>query len=629
MESLNAKELMDEMKLIPTNEKHKHRDYIIVMKKYIANYNRVALMRIISKGDKQLLEKLSGMQMGDINNRVETMRTMLSIVVPSIFSMLCVAFYIDNYNFAYVYFVVSDDIKPLFVSVGGNMISADGEWRPHICDIGAYKLLIGRYAKEIEQIYETAGATNNVKYNMFYSHGLGLMEEKVRKIIDVEKYTMYLYALALFSGKHKPLQNHMSPGFISFIGDEKMPEIDAATASDMFSLLSSSCGCIYKDPKLPTQYRIVNTGQKFVLLTPGAVSHPLDNSESVWNELQTMRQTTDLVLNMITPCFAIHGTWFFVYNANKDLFNVAAAHEKIALSETIQMTPGDMRTDLIFSDVAINVINENAGLTFLNNFPTSNAPRYLFDILFALLMMNTKLGKMHGDLHGNNVVLAKRSDADGFVVYELSGDTYVLPHTGSYSCIIDFSRVVNVGDAKLIETAVHKYEIHFPQWTKTNIDKLMERASTALDGDIIPFAKVVSAFDAYELCVSLLSHVKDMGDAKSVFVKCKEKAVEVLMGVLTSADDSDWANLQMIKSMNKPAADLPNAQKIWGYYADNNKMQYSTARFADLPPMFSSAPMIAHEGDTPVDTHSSLTMLIKSKYLFQESEESILRGVGM
>jgi hypothetical protein len=627
----NAKELIEEML------KHKHdwrehgEKYITIMDEYVKNHDIKQIRQIMSGGDMKINNSLDGMQMDEMHDSFNTLRTLLSIIVPNLTSMICVTFSIESYNFAYVYFVIdSDGVKPLFFSVGENLLSADGEWRTYMADIGSYELLVGRYAKHIELIWDAIPAKKEITTNLFYSHELPQhVSMKFQKFIDEQQYGIRLLALAWFSGKYGSVQKHAASEFTTLL-EGQMPDIPKTDAVCMFKLLGSVCGCIYKDHSLPIG-DLVKTGQKLILLSPDEVSHPLDESFDVWNELITLRKTSDLVLNIITPCFAIHSAWFFVYNANNELFNTPSVHKKIEMSDTIRMTPDDMRHDKVVSNVAICIINENAGLTFLNDMPIENTGRYVFDIIFALYCMNTKLGKMHGDLHGNNVVMTQRSKCDGYIIYAIGTDEYIFPHTGKYSCVIDFSRVIDVDNIKIIEIAIRKYEIYFSEWMKLNYDTIMKKATDALSDNMEQFIKIATAFDMYEFSSSILSRTVNNidGDLKELLEKIKSETTIILLSIISDNKKIEWANYILIKNLFSPAEKRPDIQKIWGYYSHNNNMTYSTDKFKNLPSLISLAPMIADDNDSPVTTNGYNATIISAKYRLMESEENILRGVGL
>jgi hypothetical protein len=630
--SLNAKELLAEMKLHKYDWSVHWKKYIPTMQRYIKNHDLLQIRDIMSGGDPSIKNGLRDINIDEIHYRFEKIRTMLSIIVPNLTSMLCVTFRAAEYNYAYVYFVISsEDIKPVFFSVGENLLSADGEWRSHISDIGAYNLIEGRYALHMDTIWNGLPKHHEISNNIFYSHDISdHLMEKLNDIINEHQYGKRLFALAWFSGKYNKIQTHVAPAFLNLLSGD-IPDIPKKDADDMYTLLGSVCGCIYSDPLLDTTYPTVQTGQKLILLTPDEASHPLDTSYCTWNEIITSMAVTDMVLNMISPCFAIHGAWFFIYNANKELFNLTATHTKITVSNTIRANAEDMSDNKTMSDIAIGVINENLGFTFINDIPTINVNRYIFDIIFALYCMNTKLGKIHGDLHGNNIIVTHRDrEKKGYIIYAVGGVEYIFPHTGTYACIIDFSRVINTDDALMIEAILFKYDIHFPQWVKVNKNALIKQATNALNNDIEQFAKVASAFDMYEFASSILAQkIYMVEDMVTLLKKIKQITCDILMSITSAEKHDKWANMTLIDMLFTPSTNRPDAKNIYGYYSHENKLVYSISKHDTLPSMFTSAPMIADESDTPVPSCGARSMIIQTKYSLMVTAESFLREVGL
>ena len=133
--------------------------------------------------------------------------------------------------------------------------------------------------------------------------------------------------------------------------------------------------------------------------------------------------------------------------------------------------------ELIMSEVTLSFVNENVGRTFsdlITNigqkhetrtidlyFPAKDSEfnyfaKYMFEICYALFILNSRLGVIHGDFHLNNATIGNLfyiEDADGSLVkagnqkykvlYAVNDEhQYVFPTNGSYACIIDFSRSI-------------------------------------------------------------------------------------------------------------------------------------------------------------------------------------------
>jgi hypothetical protein len=148
---------------------------------------------------------------------------------------------------------------------------------------------------------------------------------------------------------------------------------------------------------------------------------------------------------------------------------------------------------LLLADAALCSVSESVGMTF----PTLHAAmrrrehhrpslafsrffevpamqaRYFFDLCYGVRALHARIGAVHGDLHLNNMTfyglhsqysrLRYHQDKEGrprlevhearpgalkqaVIAYTLEGrgeaDTYVFPHDGCHSCVIDFSRVI-------------------------------------------------------------------------------------------------------------------------------------------------------------------------------------------
>ena len=99
---------------------------------------------------------------------------------------------------------------------------------------------------------------------------------------------------------------------------------------------------------------------------------------------------------------------------------------------------------------------------------------------------------------------------------------------------------------------------------------------------------------------------------------------------ITSAEKHDkWANMTLIDMLFTPSTNRPDAKNIYGYYSHENKLVYSISKHDTLPSMFTSAPMIADESDTPVPSCGARSMIIQTKYSLMVTAESFLREVGL
>lgn len=617
-EGISAAELMEIMKNFKGGYAERQQ-FVPVVRKYINNYD-------IFSTKKEMLKNSIAPQcldMTDIMDRFEHTRTLLAMVIPNVTRIICVTFKTAGFNFAYLYFTINEDkVAPLFYSIGENLVSTDGEWRTNFMDIGSYEVLMARYSKYVDEIEYDGEISNNI----YYSSGLTKKYTKqLNKCIIESNYKKTLFAIARLSIKLKKPSKFVDIGIINVL-DGPIPNISKEEAEDIKSLLSSIISRTVFEPLQPLSYKPVPTGQKLITLSVDEVSHPLNIANKAWGELQASRRTTDLILNHITPCFAIHGAWFFIYNSNENLFNSLDIKNKINVYSDILYNPDNSD---VLSDVAVSIVNENVGYTFINSLPTKNIERSIFDIIFALYAMNVKLQLMHSDLHCNNVTRYINNKCDGWIIYNLSGVEYVLPHDGYYSCIVDFSRVIDTNDLNSIEMSFQKYEIHFPIWLRENKNTLLKIFTEAIDLDKIEYiSKITCLFDIYEFSKSVLV-TNDACDELNVLLQNIVDEAKLILKNIINIDfttDIDWGNKQLINKIFKKNEDI-YPDKIYGYYTDLNEMKYSIAENELLPQSFINSPMIANDNDTPVYMEAGMCSMIKMKYTMLKFSEKQLSSL--
>jgi hypothetical protein len=131
------------------------------------------------------------------------------------------------------------------------------------------------------------------------------------------------------------------------------------------------------------------------------------------------------------------------------------------------------KEDIIMSNVALCLITEYVGRTLMDVLSISKTStyyndlighpfsqkgfpifsKYIFEICYNLLVMNQKLGVIHGDLHLNNATLKPmvykrikdiKNVKNPQVMYALDDkdEQYIFPTAGYHVCIIDFSRSI-------------------------------------------------------------------------------------------------------------------------------------------------------------------------------------------
>jgi hypothetical protein len=620
------------------------RDFAIpIIKKYSATYQDIEFRATIGQtGAHSAI--VAKMDLSEVIERMRRVRQMLShIACPMAYT--CATFEIDGFNFAYIYLLnLKGRITIAYISLGDTLISADGEWRPMLMDGDEYTLAITAYGNLVDTIVE-CGPTTAPTLHLFGASEAGMLPKDVHTYLSEGKFGARLLALTWFVAhyetKREMTQPHSSPQYIklgvsgsSAAADRLFVLLGEQKAALMYALLGSF-GSL--DQKHRVQFEVdhsVRVGQKLVRLTPDELGHPMNDMYPAWKEISTVRAVTDLGINMISPSFATYGFWFFIRDAGKTLWNLAESRDAIAMSESIRMTPADKRADKVLSDAAVCLAIEYVGPTFgsvIASDSDSIDPRFLFDIIYGLLCMNVKLGKIHGDMHCHNATISGIvRPGVGHVIYRIEDSDYVFAHTGQYGCVIDFSRVMDIGDVTFVERIADKYTAYFKAEVAAAAALFDAFVYGALEGTEAMFnlAHVASAFDAYEFSSSLLANAKESasGPFMKKVVEVRDMAKRLLLEPLSKrvaggkkrvgrSATADWANAKIIAELWRPGdVSAIQSKKVYGFWCIDNKMQYSIATYERLPRSIRSTPLARDSHDTPADGWMVTTNRIRIRY---------------
>jgi hypothetical protein len=258
-------------------------------------------------------------------------------------------------------------------------------------------------------------------------------------------------------------------------------------------------------PDVATQHISTECGQKITMLKAKEIEEIENIRYNPWREFYIARQCSDLVINVISPHFSIMKDYFLISSASKYLFDnpvnlIKIDHSKAAtqtvkklekirqetyvidpktkkelyasykfegFSDAINIPMDYAEKNLVMSDYSICFLSEHIGITF-GNLPKELSSdetvrekigpvfqdfrffsKMIFEYLYGLYCMNSKLGVIHSDLHVNNAVMfnknvfapgALQGHYNSYILYNLEGKLYTFPHTGELAGIIDFSR---------------------------------------------------------------------------------------------------------------------------------------------------------------------------------------------
>lgn len=385
----------------------------------------------------------------------------------------------------------------------------------------------------------------------------------------------------------------------------------------------------------------IECGQKIFPLTIFEAVKLDDIHFNVWREIYITNLCSNLVLNLISPSFPFINNWFYVQNSHGGLFDNIAMHDKylhsnIANDITTQLKNADklnylsgdkrkgyinskfmklsraIQKGIIYSDsnikltdLSICVTSEYVGRT-LRDIPILIAnhefqpgldllftdydifAKHMFEFIYGFYCMNSKAGVMHGDLHMNNATIYRlyvMLDSKGQsyvnnprIVYIVDSSTYIFPHYGLFSSIIDFSRAI-IGDYDKI---VHEFgpmfaELYFKDQRirvmrsiHHYFPKLVEKYQPMIEALLISnfslMFKILSALDTFVIMTNIRAMLSiddaftqgrikladNINDLLNKLIQSAESLVITNMhaainGKIKSDSDIEWPNLTIIK----------------------------------------------------------------------------------
>ena len=489
----------------------------------------------------------------------------------------------------------------------------------------------------------------NFSADFYFCEGF-TKQQKVMNSIDEKRLAIKLFVLCWmydFNSIHsKTVENHINPNYQAIIYDKN----DIPFYMKIYNLLGKleynqfkkRLACHYEGGINRTSLQSLEPeiGQKIFPLTVVEAIKPNDINFIVWRELYVTNLASNLVLNLICSGFAFVNNWCYIQNARVDLFDNINNHAKYMDSEIISDVTKQLKTldkfnyidgkmnsgpktpkfyklshymhnamhyadsELLLTDLAICLTTEYVGRTLRDipnlilrkedfsdyeqaflNLDLFN--KHMFEFLYAIYCLNTKIGIIHGDLHLNNVTIHRVNylkgddginyiDRPAYILFLLD-ELYMFPHNGLFSMIIDFSRSI-MGDYKRLEhefssvyadayfqdqriRVLHSIDHYFPEFRRKysasieslliNNFSLMFKIYTALDPYIL-MTNILAMFSidpAFKTKIKLVTGATALLSA--LINKSKKYVMEYTLGAINgdiqSVDDIEWPLLSLIK----------------------------------------------------------------------------------
>ena len=351
-------------------------------------------------------------------------------------------------HFGYAYWRRGREAEgPEYICVSPTFDSRDGEYRRRFIRgpvfLAAYEKLASDLAPFEEAVLVMVGGPLELKSVAYPEDAAERIIAQASDIrLPVLAFTIAL-ALDLWEVQQEMLMVHMTETYVALMS--KIAKMQPSLVAGRWKL-----GL--------TQFRrgsadefIVQCGQKLVPMYTREAMQALDYNLAAWRELAVTRLVGDLVLNFVTPGFALYNQWTYVEGADSALFENAAMEERYARGSAVEAATRSLRearrllgdaeqnyhteelsarvyesleyaqSYLLMSPVALAHTMEDVGWSlrslagYVRHAPTQwpaavdafadpdTAARHLFELAYAAHCLHAKAGVAHTDLHGNNM----------------------------------------------------------------------------------------------------------------------------------------------------------------------------------------------------------------------------------
>jgi hypothetical protein len=463
-----------------------------------------------------------------------------------------------------------------YICVGNNFVSMDGEFNDFTIDFNLIS--------SVEDILKSIDSIDLTKYVF-------------TDFIDTQvQLNIFKIAFLIYYRDYGKLINHINPIFKMLMESA----IDTSKNIIYINIMKEIC------EKTMNQYPAVTFGVKLVPLSKGAEGSFNRDDLNIkdfyeWRELYCAKRATDLVVNMVTPCLPISidfiivktdpivynnpnmknriersdkiiksiDTILDVYNNNKplwsDTFNYAIdeplsfIENKLVLSYRSLVTFSEVvgkTFGFYVQNIQNGMISNILGL-YSDSVPhlkladrSGHLNKYVFEFIYTLYCLNTLCNIIQGDLHLNNCTLYKYSaepiDQNSHIAYIIDDIIYMLPNTGLYGCIIDFSRSICEMKADVLEASATMFYINYmPEFWASHENTI--KAKILQDTEL--FFKLYTASDMYIWAIKSSNLLSGYPDAMFLIRSIINECTKYLTTYMISAkhiDDFIYPNRHLI-----------------------------------------------------------------------------------
>lgn len=510
------------------------------------------------------------------------------------------------------------------------------------------------------------------------------LHKQLISFIDKYRLTILFYIVNWLTDyikyTYKTLENHIIKGYTEAMfssQDEDFYKTIREQANTPDDSTTRDFARFYKTQK-SSGIPYLEVGQKIIPITVKQLEEIDSIQHDIWAEMRISSLVGDLVINGISPSFPIFDAWFLIQGAKTSMYdnqimsfkmnNSAIASEIVrklendrrgtymldpikkneiylsynmeGLSETIEIAMDYAEESMIMAKTTLCSLVEHVGRTMVDQpilmqdkeHSRYNGPlfeshlwfaKYIFEYLYGIYMMNSKLNLIHGDLHLNNVTIFMKRGLvnvitenthvpNPHIIYDMDNTLYIFPHYGRFSCIIDFSRSI-IGSQFPLEKLDMQYAIatdqrrkilrtfekEFPEFYQEHHQSIQ----AALLSNYDTVFRAFSAVDAYKLASGMIHMLTTRKEIKSAETP---NLIKFLTGIQQSAFHyltvvmlQIFARQTSVEKIGWPLAHIITdhfAQytidkfvplgkiTIIDYYSSSNTMRYNIRDYDNFPP---------------------------------------------
>jgi len=552
----------------------------------------------------------------------------------------------------YAYIFISPICYEPVVCYGSGLQSYEGEYRPYLVGLNKLKNIYEAHYSDTWNAFveHTKTRVSQFKYNHIIFGDKVKAEGILKSYPDIFNILLQINWFIELVAIYKKHRLDATMGFYQevFKKDLHIDNVfmgklmnDFKSTSELEYLLTHINGSIFGQKIIPVCLSQID-GNKLIL--------------SAIPEINIMEKLNSLTVNMISPSFPLFSGWFYINADDKSISTIIASNDRLKrrfrrakvysnilkyldCAKELTYTNTEMIPDPkerqrygypekfphyslytihgkidtltkdisgdIFSDRTVCIISENVGFRFADipYFPLSYKniydpdvfSKYMFELIYALFCMNSRLNLIHGDMSPANTTLrevTKPSVNNPSILYIIKDVGYIFPFC-EYMSLIDFSGVASkpthVND-KVPDRIMRKYagipNMNVNDETFKQIQKIVDTYPTAA-WKLLTAMDILQFITFVKMRIRKITHNPDKGVLNlidCIYQKAHTFVTKNILDIKTNEDYIDYPNLQILQSCFSEFVADQSDYTIVDVYNYDNDIKYKLDKYDNFPP---------------------------------------------